>query len=285
MVGRNRSGELAEFCRDASCVPLLTKEQEHRIAKRMHDGLPRMQARCRELLITANMRLVFSIAKRFQGRGLDLADLVQEGMFGLMRAVKDYDPDRTRFSTYASYWIKQHIVRAIVDKGRLVRVPNYQRRLALLWSKVEQSLHTNDYAQPNENDIIAGVVRLTSANQYMHGSHMNVIRAGVQALRASVLPLNNQADEGNILRHLQSRKSALDLPVDNEVMENALASLDCLELLEAQILRMHYGLNEQPAMTYSAIGKRLGVSRQRVQQKSQTALKKLRKILVGEEAA
>ena len=285
MAGKNRSGELAEFCRDASCVPLLTREQEHRIARRLRDGLPRMQARCRELLITANMRLVFSIAKRFQGRGLDLADLVQEGMFGLMRAVKDYDPDRTRFSTYASCWIKQHIVRAIVDKGKLVRVPNYQRRLASLWGKAEQALRTDDNAQPNENDIIAGVVQLTSADRHLHGSHLNVIRAGVQALRASVLPLNNQVDEGNMLRHLPSRKSAFDLLVDNEAMETALASLDCLEPLELQILRMYYGLNEQPAMTYSAIGKQLGVSRQRVHQQLVIALKKLRKVLVGEEAA
>ena len=125
------------YLKDVRPIALLTAEQELDLARKIQKG----DKKAREMMIRANLRLVISIAKRYINLGVPLSDLIEEGNIGLMKSVEKYDPERGfRFSTYAAWWIKQGISRAIIDQGKMIRVPVYMNEEILKYKKVTESL-------------------------------------------------------------------------------------------------------------------------------------------------
>ena len=275
-------GEMVEYCREVGKVPLLTQEQERILAVRLREARSRAgdehatDMDARDQLIRANLRFVFSLAKRFVGRGLDLPDLVQEGTLGLLRATEDYDPDRSRFTTYASHWIKQHITKAIEEKSRLVRVPTYQRRLALIYERVETEL-ISEVGQADVEQVVREVANM-AVRRRMSCSKRRAILCGISSLRASVFSLD---DADNVGMLPLSRESASDMEADcNERMRMALNMLTQLPSRDAEVLRLRCGL-DCPSLSQKEIGDIWGITRERVRQIEMRALRLLRR-LVGQ---
>ena len=260
---RKSNGEMAVFCREVSRVPLLTVEQEQETGRCLRDADQKIAKEARDLLIRANIRFVFMLAKRFQGRGIELPDLVQEGILGLIRAADDFDFSRgNRFTTYASHWIKQYIVRAIEDKGRLIRVPTYQRRLLRLWEK----------APADPASALRGVVEAAKSH-HIHTPRDATALAGLHSLRAGVVSLNDATMVPHS-REIVSEEAAST----NESLTEALEALRKLPPREASVLEMRCGLNGPP-LSLSEIGEKWGVSRERVRQIEMYALQHLRRLL------
>jgi len=258
------------YLREINKVPLLRAEEERELAGRIQEtGDPE----AREHMIKANLRLVVSIAKRYAGRGLTLMDLIEEGNIGLMRAVEKFDPGaETRFSTYATWWIKQSIRRALVNTVKTVRIPSYLveviTRLRHKKSELQQELGRE-----------ATLAELAKA--------LDIEEGNVRVLKRAIAA----AATGSGTISLDSMPTAHDTIVD-EAMQRPeevffrrydLGKID--ELLssvserEEMILRLRFGLDEQrEPLTLKEIGKRIGLTRERVRQIEAEALKRLNKV-------
>ncbi|MGB9632277.1 MAG: sigma-70 family RNA polymerase sigma factor [Chloroflexaceae bacterium] len=278
--------------------PLLTFDQEQALARAMAEGLEaanRLAAepqpplserqrleqqvaageRARAQLINSNLRLVVSIARRYQGRGLSLLDLIQEGSLGLMRAVDKFDPGRgLKFSTYATYWIRQSVGRAIADHGRTVRLPvHLGERLSRL-ARVRQQLIQRLDREPTPEEV-ASEAGLTPEQ---------VTRAEQAALTPASLDEAHTEDGTGTLAEVISdplQPSPLD-EVSHALLRDDLSeAMSHLTPRERHILCLRYGLHSETALTLEQIGQRLNLTRERVRQLESEALKKLRDPLLG----
>ncbi|MFQ3660853.1 MAG: sigma-70 family RNA polymerase sigma factor [Chloroflexaceae bacterium] len=278
--------------------PLLTFDQEQALARAMAEGLEaanRLAAephlplaerrrleqqvaageRARAQLINSNLRLVVSIARRYQGHGLSLLDLIQEGSLGLMRAVDKFDPGRgLKFSTYATYWIRQSVGRAIADHGRTVRLPvHLGERLSRL-ARVRQQLIQHLDREPTPEEV-ASAAGLTPEQ---------VTRAEQAALIPASLDEAHTEDGTGTLAEVISDPLQ---PSPLEEVSHALLRDDLSEAMshltprERHILCLRYGLHGETALTLEQIGQRLNLTRERVRQLESEALKKLRDPLLG----
>src|SRR5438105_126977 len=148
---RERTGTpLDNYLREINDTPLLNADEEKRLAYRIQDG----DSTARDHMVRANLRLVVNIARTFTGRGLDLQDLIAEGNLGLIRAVEAFDPDmNTRFSTYASFWIRQSMKRAVINTGKTIRVPAYMAQLLSEWRRATNVLNDQLGRPPTEEEI------------------------------------------------------------------------------------------------------------------------------------
>ncbi|MDP8923655.1 MAG: sigma-70 family RNA polymerase sigma factor [Chloroflexota bacterium] len=283
----------AIYLRDISRVPLLTAEEEVELAKalelgdaaihKLADGRftskedeERLEdekwrgAKARQKLTESNLRLVVSVARKYMGRGLPLLDLIQEGNIGLSRAVEKYDYRKGyRFSTYAYWWIRQAVTRAIADQARTIRVPVHMIELIGDVYKVARELQQGLGREPNAEEIALKM-----------GTTPEKVR---QILRAAKQPISLETpvgeDEGNTIadfvadRGVQAPAEAADDAMLKHQVENALAELSPRE---RQVLRMRFGLEDGRDRTLGEIGEELGVSRERVRQIEAEALGKLR---------
>ncbi len=279
--------------------PLLTFDQEQDLARLMNDGkeaghhmahdehpVPpsdrrrleeRMSSgeRARAQLINSNLRLVVSIARRYQGHGLSLLDLIQEGSLGLMRAVDKFDPTRGfKFSTYATYWIRQSVGRAIADHGRTVRLPvHLGERLSRL-ARVRQLLTQRLDREPTAEEV-AAELGLTPDQ---------VIRAEQAALTPASLDEAHTDDGTGTLAEIIAdplQLSPLE-EVSHDLLRDDLSeAMSHLTPRERNILQLRYGLSGETALTLEQIGQRLNLTRERVRQLESEALKKLRDPLLG----
>ncbi len=278
--------------------PLLTFDQEQALARAMAEGLEaanRLAAepqpplterqrleqqvaageRARAQLINSNLRLVVSIARRYQGHGLSLLDLIQEGSLGLMRAVDKFDPGRgLKFSTYATYWIRQSVGRAIADHGRTVRLPvHLGERLSRL-ARVRQQLIQRLDREPTPEEV-ASEAGLTPEQ---------VTRAEQAALTPASLDEAHTEDGTGTLAEVISdplQPSPLD-EVSHALLRDDLSeAMSHLTSRERHILCLRYGLYGETALTLEQIGQRLNLTRERVRQLESEALKKLRDPLLG----
>lgn len=278
--------------------PLLTFDQEQALARAMAEGLEaanRLAAepqpplterqrleqqvaageRARAQLINSNLRLVVSIARRYQGHGLSLLDLIQEGSLGLMRAVDKFDPGRgLKFSTYATYWIRQSVGRAIADHGRTVRLPvHLGERLSRL-ARVRQQLIQRLDREPTPEEV-ASEAGLTPEQ---------VMRAEQAALTPASLDEAHTEDGTGTLAEVISdplQPSPLD-EVSHALLRDDLSeAMSHLTSRERHILCLRYGLYGETALTLEQIGQRLNLTRERVRQLESEALKKLRDPLLG----
>ena len=252
---------------------LLTPEQEKTLAQRIQnqevDHIDAMIAR--EEMILANLRLVVSVAKRYAGRGMVLADLVEEGNLGLVHAVEKFDPDmETRFSTYAIWWIKQAIRRALMNKVKTVRIPSYLTEELNRWRAYGRAFEQQHGRPPEPDELLAAMKPKPGRRKLLLRLFENT-HAGNASVSLDLLFETVEAV-------VDPRASRPDL-IDFASWEQAALSdvIDRLPDREAQIVRMRYGMEpiERP-MTLREIGRDLGISRERVRQLEHAALKRLR---------
>lgn len=256
------------YLREIGKIPLLSSEEELELAQKVVAGEPGAKDKMAE----ANMRLVVSIAKRYVGRGLDLLDLIQEGNTGLLRAVEKFDPDKGfKFSTYATWWIRQAITRAIADQARTIRIPVHMVETINKLLRTQRRL-TQDLNREPTNEEIAKAMELDVDKV----EHIMKIKQDISSLDASV----RDDEEDSVLG---------DFIVDEDTItpeESATGSLlkthvkDLLGTLterEQKILKLRFGLEDGKSHTLEEVGQEFMVTRERIRQIEAKALAKLRK--------
>ncbi|EFO79285.1 RNA polymerase, sigma 70 subunit, RpoD subfamily [Oscillochloris trichoides DG-6] len=242
-----------------------TPSERWRLEQQVHAG-----ANARAQLINSNLRLVVSIARRYQGHGLSLLDLIQEGSLGLMRAVDKFDPSRgLKFSTYATYWIRQSVGRAIADHGRTVRLPvHLGERLSRL-ARARQRLTQRLDRDPTPEEV-ADELGITTDQ---------VTRAEQAALTPASLDETHSDDGTGALAEVISdplEPTPLDHVAHGLLRDDLCEAMSHLTQRERSILNLRYGLEGETALTLEQIGQRLSLTRERVRQLESEALRKLR---------
>jgi RNA polymerase primary sigma factor len=260
---------------DINDTPLLSALEERDLAERVAQGDPS----AREHMVKANLRLVVNIARGYLGKGLCLEDLIEEGNLGLMRAVEGFDGMMdTRFSTYASYWIKQSIRRAVMNNGKPIRLPAYMVSLLAKWKRVTNGL-TERLGRPPTPDEVGRALRLSKK------------KVGIVAKAIKVNNLTPHVegvdDDGIALDDVLTddrSKAPDDLLIEADDLERIFEHLDQLDEREATVVRMRFGLDPHSPMTLREVGENLGLTRERVRQLENQALLKLMTALGGDPA-
>ena len=256
------------YFKDVRTIPLLTSEEEVQLAQRIQKG----DEKAREQMIRANLRLVISIAKRYMNLGIPLSDLIEEGNIGLMRAVDKFDPKKGfRFSTYGAWWIKQSVSRAIVDQGKMIRIPVYMNEELAKYKKVVEQLTHKLKRKPRVAEIAK---RMKISVEKVHDLHQCVNK--MTSLDAPIGE-DGEGQFGDIVEDttIEAPHEELDHFLNKERTTDLLALMTDRE---REVLEMRYGLAEGEKQTLAQIAKKLGVSRERVRQVEFGAIRKLRKL-------
>ncbi|HSJ93471.1 MAG TPA: sigma-70 family RNA polymerase sigma factor [Gaiellaceae bacterium] len=252
------------FLNEVGRHKLLTADEEVALAKRIERG----DEQAKEQMVNANLRLVVSIAKRYQGHGLSLLDLIQEGIIGLIRAVEKFDWRKGfKFSTYATWWIRQAVQRGVANKSRTIRIPVHIVEREQRIARAERELVVKLGRDPTDQEI-AKAARLSV-------KQVREVRAAARAVTSLDKPVGD--DDGTALGELFAGES--DMPeeeIDVSLREEALRqALDDLPDRARDILRLRYGLGGQDPQSLESIGRDLGLTRERVRQIEQEALSRL----------
>jgi RNA polymerase primary sigma factor len=261
---------LAVYLREISRIALLTREQEAELARRVRAGDEAAKAR----FIEANLRLVVQIARRYLNRGLPLPDLIEEGNLGLMRAVEKFEPERgLRFSTYATWWIRQAIVRALANQARTIRVPVHVGLLLARYQREQQRLMQELGRMPTQEELAAALN--TTVEQI---DELEEVRQ--QQPLSLETPLGHE-DEGRLADVVADPSADPSIALTRLFHERAdlVSVLDDLAANERTVLRCRFGLEDDPPETLEAIGQRLSLTRERVRQIEAGGLRKLRALL------
>ncbi len=260
---------LETYFRDINRYPLLTKESERELAVKVQAGDPES----RDQMVRSNLRLVVSIAKHYVDRGLPLLDLIEEGNLGLLKAVERFDPKQEcRFSTYATWWIKQSIKRALIDTVKAVRIPSYMVEVISKWKKAAANLAI-ELGRPAHFHEIAERLEIPMENTKIIQSALHVSSSASQTIS-----IENSWSLSDVIEDKAQHQphSVLDHNLEIETVE---ALLSLVDDRDARILRMRYGIDNGEPMTLKEIGERVNLSRERVRQIENEALKKLYVIL------
>jgi RNA polymerase primary sigma factor len=253
-------------------TPLLNAAEEKGLAYQIDDG----DSEARDHMVRANLRLVVNIARGYTGAGLGMEDLIAEGNFGLLRAVEGFDPSmNTRFSTYASYWIKQSIKRALINTAKTVRVPSYMVELLSKWRRAAAELQEKLGRAPTQDEV-ADRLKLPKKK-------VAIIKKALRVYNSA--PQTDQPDTGWSLDNMLADGQAKEPDVGMEDADDLHQVLDLLAHMdprESAVLRMRFGLGDEEPKTLKEIGERLGLTRERVRQIECEALSKMRE---GLEAA
>jgi RNA polymerase primary sigma factor len=245
------------YLRSIGRVPLLTREDEVRLAKRIEQN----DMAAKNALIEANLRLVVSIAKRYSGRGLTLLDLIQEGNLGLIRAVEKFDWRRGfKFSTYATWWIRQAITRALADQSRTIRIPVHMVERMNRVARARRALIQKNNREPTPAEIGAAVEMPADKVE-------EILKLGQEpvSLEAPVGGEDGDASLGDFIED-QAGDRPLEI-VANRMRDSDLVDvLDALPWRERKVIELRYGLGDRGPMTLEDIGKEVGVTRERVRQ-------------------
>jgi RNA polymerase primary sigma factor len=254
------------FLKDIGKVPLLTAAQEVELAKRIERG----DHGAKQAMVEANLRLVVSIAKRYRNQGLPFLDLIQEGTIGLVRAAEKFDYRKGfKFSTYATWWIRQAVARAIADKGRTIRMPVHVVEKLNRILRAERKLRAERGREPTTEEIARELDM--SVDEVEH------IRRSAQTPVSLEKPVGD--DDESEFGHFLADEST---PLPDELAETALqretlrSILSALSERERQVLEMRYGLDGQQPRTLDEVGRAFNVTRERIRQIEHQGLKKLR---------
>ncbi len=256
---------LETYLREINETALLTADQEKDLAKRIGDG----STEARDQMVRANLRLVVNIARGYTGKGLALQDLIEEGNLGLLRAVEGFDPTmNTRFSTYASYWIKQSIKRALVNTAKTIRIPAYMVELLAKWRRATNKLN-DELGRPPTHEEVAKYMGLPKKK-------LNIIKKAIRVYNAA--PQSDQGEQGWSIDEMlmDSRSKTPDTEmVETDDLKHVMVLLEKMDKREATVLRMRFGLDDEEPKTLKEIGECLGLTRERVRQIESEALAKL----------
>jgi RNA polymerase primary sigma factor len=253
------------YLRSIGRVDLLTADQEVFLAKRIERG----DMAAKQQMIEANLRLVVSIAKGYLGRGLSFLDLIQEGSLGLIRAVEKFDYRRGyKFSTYATWWIRQAVTRAIADKARTIRIPVHMVEKLNKVVHVERQLVQEFGREPTPEEIAFEL-------QWTTREVKDILR--ISQLPVSLeKPIGEEEDSelGDFVED-ETAESPFELASENLRRENVKRALDALPPREREVIEMRYGLRGHKARTLEEVGRAFGVTRERIRQIENNTLKKL----------
>lgn len=256
------------YLREIGKIPLLSAEEELALAKRVVAG----DKEAKDQMAEANMRLVVSIAKRYVGRGLDLLDLIQEGNTGLLRAVEKFDPDKGfKFSTYATWWIRQAITRAIADQARTIRIPVHMVETINKLLRTQRRL-TQELNREPTNAEIAKEMGIDEAKV----EHIMKIKQDISSLDASIRDDEEESVLADFIEDedtITPEESATGQLLKEQVKE----MLSALTEREQKILKLRFGLEDGKQHTLEEVGQEFSVTRERIRQIEAKALAKLRK--------
>jgi RNA polymerase primary sigma factor len=256
------------YLREIGKIPLLKADEELALAKRVVAG----DKEAKDQMAEANMRLVVSIAKRYVGRGLDLLDLIQEGNTGLLRAVEKFDPDKGfKFSTYATWWIRQAITRAIADQARTIRIPVHMVETINKLLRTQRRL-TQELNREPTNEEIAKEMEIDVEKV----EHIMKIKQDISSLDASVRDDEEDSVLGDFIED-EDTVSPEESATGQLLKEHVKDMLGALTEREQKILKLRFGLEDGKSHTLEEVGQEFNVTRERIRQIEAKALAKLRK--------
>ena len=258
------------YLREIGKIPLLSSEEEMDLARRIVEG----DKKAKDKMAEANMRLVVSIAKRYSGRGLDFLDLIQEGNTGLLRAVEKFDPDKGfKFSTYATWWIRQAITRAIADQARTIRIPVHMvetiNKLLRTQRRMTQELNREPTIEQLSKELDMEPEKI---------EYVIKIKQDISSLDAGVG--RDGEDDDSVLQDFivdEDTVSPEDSASNQLLKEQVQEILSSLSDREQKIVRMRFGLDNGKNHTLEEVGQEFAVTRERIRQIEAKALAKLRK--------
>ncbi len=263
---------LETYLREINETPLLTAKQEKDYARKIEEG----DNAARDQMVRANLRLVVNIARGYTGKGLALQDLIEEGNLGLLRAVEGFDPSmNTRFSTYASYWIKQSIKRALINTAKTIRIPAYMVELLSKWRRATAKLQ-DEFGRPPTHEEVARSLNLPKKK-------LTIIKKAIRIYNS--IPQTDQSETGVSLGEMlmdERTKTPDTEMVEADDLSHVMQLLEKMDKREATILRMRFGLDGGEPKTLKEIGESLGLTRERVRQIESEALGKLAESMQAE---
>ncbi len=265
-AGSVRAGSLDRYLKEISQYPLIDRDEEVRLAQGIRDG----DEECLDKLVRSNLRFVVSVAKKYQNQGVLLSDLINEGNMGLIRAAHKFDETKgIKFISYAVWWIRQAILQALAEQSRIVRVPlnragalhRIGRRSSMLLQELGREPTVEELAE--DLDLTKEEVARTLAISQSHLS-----------LDAPVTP----GEDNRLMDYLpdQFASDPEDRAYEDALKDTVDQALSTLKEREAKVLRLYFGLDDQAPMTLEEIGGLLGITRERVRQIKEKALKRLR---------